>query len=86
MSHSDDTGLVLPPLVAPLHVVIVPIFKSSEDLQEIKKYLSPLLTSLENMMLEVHSVFLDTSFSLSYKIDEDDQKSPGWKFAEWEMK
>lgn len=85
MSHSDDAWLVLPPLVAPLHVVIVPIFKNQEDLEHIGVYLSPFLKSLENIKLHVESVFLDEDFDISYKIDDDDQRSPGWKFAQREM-
>ena len=43
MAHSDDNGLILPPALAPLHVVIVPIFKTSEELQQIKDYIQPLI-------------------------------------------
>jgi len=85
MSHSDDAGLVLPPLVAPLHIVIIPIFKTEEELNQITEYLFPLLESFEKMTLQVNSVFLEKDVDVTYKIDDDDQKSPGWKFAQWEM-
>lgn len=86
MSHSDDDWLVLPPLVAPLHVAIVPIFKTEEDLEAITNYLFPLFEVLEWSTLDTSSEFLDDSMKITYKIDDDDQKSPGWKFSEYEMK
>ena len=49
MSHSDDQGLVLPPAIAPIHLVVVPIFKSGEDLQEIGEYLEPYLEELRKI-------------------------------------
>lgn len=47
MSHSDDAGLVLPPLLAPLHVAIIPIYKTAEDLDALTEYLFPLFGELE---------------------------------------
>ncbi|KKP38199.1 MAG: prolyl-tRNA synthetase, prolyl-tRNA synthetase [Candidatus Peregrinibacteria bacterium GW2011_GWF2_33_10] len=73
MSHSDDNGLVLPPLLAPIQVVIVPIFKSEEDLKKISEKISIIKTELENK-------------NISVKFDTDDTKTPGWKFAEYELK
>ena len=73
MTHSDDNGLVLPPRLAPLQVVIVPIFKSDEELKMITQKIEPLLNELKNAGIRV-------------KFDNDDKQRPGWKFAEYEMK
>lgn len=73
MSHSDDNGLVLPPKLAPIHVVIVPIYKSKEQLDNITARMQPLMQELRQLGLTV-------------KLDDDDTKKPGWKFAEWELK
>lgn len=73
MSHSDDFGLVLPPKLAPIHVAIVPIHKGEEQLTEIKNALEPLMAQLRQAKITV-------------KFDDDDQKRPGWKFAEYEAK
>jgi len=73
MSHSDDLGLVLPPKLAPIEVVIVPIYKGEEQLENIRKHLEPLTTSLK-------------AGGVSFKFDDDDTKKPGWKFAEYELK
>ncbi|NND77484.1 MAG: proline--tRNA ligase [Flavobacteriales bacterium] len=73
MSHSDDDGLVLPPKLAPIQVVIVPIFKGEEQLEKIKEAAKPILDALK-----AHGV--------TVKFDDNDTKKPGWKFAEYEMK
>jgi prolyl-tRNA synthetase len=73
MTHSDDNGLVLPPKLAPIHVVIVPIYKGEEQLQAISEKMVALKKELEVKGITV-------------KYDDDDQKKPGWKFAEYEMK
>ncbi len=86
MSHSDDEWLVLPPAIAPLHVVIVPISKSEDDLNQITEYLVPLFEELESMSLDISSSFMDANIPVTYKIDDDDHKSPWWKFAEYEVK
>ena len=86
MSHSDDNGLVLPPLLAPYHVVIVPIFKTQEDLDDIMNYLKPLIEKMDNAGLEANSKYIKNSIKLKYKIDSDTQKTPGRKFSEYEMK
>jgi prolyl-tRNA synthetase len=72
MAHSDDEGLVLPPKIAPLQVVIVPIFKGDEQLADIKAALAPAVESLKAKGIRV-------------KFDDNDQNRPGWKFAEYEM-
>ncbi|AHB41329.1 hypothetical protein P148_SR1C00001G0538 [candidate division SR1 bacterium RAAC1_SR1_1] len=87
MSHSDDQGLVLPPALAPIHLVIVPVFKTAEDLQAIQTYLEPTLTQLKGKTLDIKSEFLGIHhMPLVTKIDTDDQRSPGWKYNEYELK
>jgi prolyl-tRNA synthetase len=73
MAHSDDQGLVLPPKLAPIQVVIVPIYKGEEQLEQIRTQIDPLLAELK-------------SAGVSVKFDDDDQARPGWKFAEYELK
>ncbi|MDR1722682.1 MAG: proline--tRNA ligase [Tannerella sp.] len=73
MTHSDDNGLVLPPKLAPYQVVIVPIYKTDEQLAEI------------NAKVDVISAKLK-SLGISVKYDNSDNKKPGWKFAEYELK
>jgi prolyl-tRNA synthetase len=73
MTHSDDYGLVLPPNLAPIQVVIVPIYKTEEELNSISEYANSLSTELKEK-------------GVSVKYDDDDQKRAGWKFAEYEMK
>lgn len=70
MAHSDDKGLVLPPKIAPTHVVIVPIFKESN-----KAAVFAYGEKIEKALKEKYKVIFDC----------DDNNSPGWKFAEWEM-
>lgn len=87
MTHSDDKGLVLPPVLAPIHLVIVPIFKTEDDINIIKSYLEPELTKLQNTHFSTTSEFLgDHTTSLEIKFDDDSQKSPGWKYNEYELK
>lgn len=73
MAHGDDNGLVLPPKLAPIQVVMVPIYKTSEEQARILDTMSSLKKALE---AEGHSV----------KIDDRDNLRPGFKFAEWELK
>ena len=73
MTHSDDKGLVLPPKLAPIQVVIVPIYKSHDQFDKISEYALKLKIELELL-------------NISVKFDDDDNKKPGWKFAEYEMK
>jgi len=70
MAHSDDKGLVVPPKLAPTEVAIVPIFKNTTRAQ-VMEYAGQVRDQLKD--------------SFSVVLDEDDQNSPGWKFAEWEM-
>ncbi len=73
MTHSDDNGLVLPPALAPVEVVIVPIFKKAEDLAALMEKLDPLADELRRRNIRV-------------KVDTSDQSSPGFKFANYELK
>ena len=73
MSHSDDNGLVLPPHLAPIQCVIVPISKNSEQLAEITKVVEPIVKELR-------------ALGVSVKYDDADNKRPGFKFADYELK
>jgi prolyl-tRNA synthetase len=73
MAHSDNNGLVLPPKLAPIQVVIVPIYKNEEQLKAISEKINPLLEKLK-------------ALNISVKFDNADNKKPGWKFAEYELK
>ncbi len=73
MTHSDDEGLVLPPKLAPIQVVIVPIHKTDEELVAISEKVSELTTNLK-------------ALGISFKYDDDENRRPGWKFAEYETK
>lgn len=73
MTHSDDNGLVLPPHLAPIQVVIVPIYKNDGQLAEIDKAVEPIVNELR-------------SLGISVKYDNADNKRPGFKFADYELK
>ncbi len=73
MAHSDDDGLVLPPKLAPIQVVIVPIYKGDEQKRMIDEKVLPLMEDFK-------------AIGVSVKYDDDDSRRPGWKFAEYEMK
>ena len=73
MTHSDDFGLVLPPKLAPIQVVIVPIFKGEEQLAEISKVANDIFDKLK-------------AKGISVKYDDRTEYKPGWKFAEYELK
>jgi prolyl-tRNA synthetase len=73
MSHSDDNGLVLPPKLAPLQVVIIPIYRQKEQLDIITEKVKPLMAQLKKRGITV-------------KYDDDDSQRSGWKFNEYEMK
>lgn len=73
MSHSDDNGLVLPPHLAPIQVVIVPIYRNAEQLSQISEKVSGIIAKLK-------------ALGISVKYDDSDNKKPGWKFAEYELK
>jgi len=73
MSHSDDNGLVLPPKLAPIQVVIIPIYRTEEQLAQIREKVNGIADNLKAM-------------GISVKFDDADNKKPGWKFAEYELK
>ncbi|MCB9245275.1 MAG: proline--tRNA ligase [Flavobacteriales bacterium] len=73
MTHSDDDGLVLPPKLAPIQVVIVPIYKNMDQLAAIDEKVAEIKVSLE-------------AKGISVKYDNRDTQKPGWKFAEYELK
>jgi prolyl-tRNA synthetase len=73
MAHSDDEGLVLPPKIAPLQVVIVPVYKGDEKKKEIDAKGKEIMEQLKNMGIRA-------------KYDDNDNTRPGWKFAEYEKK
>lgn len=72
MTHSDDNGLVLPPTLAPYQVVLVPIYKKPEQLNELMEKLDPVIAQLKAAGIRV-------------KVDTNDQTTPGWKFAQYEL-
>jgi prolyl-tRNA synthetase len=73
MTHSDDNGLVLPPHLAPIQVVIVPIYKNNDQLADIDAVVNPIADRLR-------------SLGISVKYDNADNKRPGFKFADYELK
>ena len=73
MTHSDDEGLVLPPKLAPIQVVAIPIYKTEEELHLIEENFKSIGNALK-------------SLGIRFKFDGDDNKRPGWKFNEYEVK
>ncbi len=73
MAHSDDDGLILPPKIAPMQVVIVPIYKGEEEKALLDAEVNKLLPVLKQM-------------GIRFKYDDSDNARPGWKFAEYELK
>ena len=72
MTHSDDNGLVLPPNLAPIQVVIVPIYRNEEQLEQISEVANKLVKDLR-------------AVGVSVKFDDNDNQKPGWKFAQYEL-
>ena len=72
LTHGDEKGLRLPPQIAPIQVVIIPIFRNEEQEKMVKDYLAPIVELLESAGVRVHQDWTDNS--------------PGFKFNEWEMK
>ena len=87
MSHSDDKGLVLPPTLAPIHVVIVPIWKTDEEKETIKNYIDEkIVWALKSATLNISSAYLwDLQLALQVRVDRDDQKSPWRKYNQYEL-
>lgn len=72
MAHSDDSGLIIPPKLAPTEVVVVPIWRSDDERRAIFDYLEEIKRRLDG--------------HLRYHVDDRDSFKPGWKYAEWELK
>ncbi|MBN1543759.1 proline--tRNA ligase [candidate division KSB1 bacterium] len=72
MSHSDDNGLIIPPRLAPLQAVVVPIWKSDEQMAKVVAHVSELTSTWKGL--------------LDFKVDDRDQYRPGYKFNEWEKR
>lgn len=72
MTHSDNNGLILPPTVAPLKVIIIPVFKNDTEKSLINLHVEKIIKELKGR-------------NISVKFDDDDSKKPGWKFAEYEL-
>lgn len=92
MSHSDDKGLVLPPAIAPVHVMIVPIWKTDEEKQKVSDYIISIQEKLTNKQsrkmgtlfeIEGKSILYETD--LVCKVDWDDQKTMGRKMKQYEL-
>lgn len=73
MAHSDDNGLIIPPKLAPYQVVIIPIYRNEEQLTAISEKVNEVITKLK-------------AKGISVKFDNSDNRKPGWKFAEYELK
>jgi prolyl-tRNA synthetase len=73
MAHSDDEGLILPPKIAPVQVVLIPIYKGEEQKSELDAKAKDIIESLKGLGIRV-------------KYDDNDNNRPGWKFAEYELK
>ena len=73
MTHSDDNGLVLPPKLAPIQVVIIPIYKNEDQLKVVDEKVNPIVENLKKL-------------GISVKYDNADNKRPGFKFADYELK
>jgi prolyl-tRNA synthetase len=73
MTHSDDNGLVLPPMLAPIQVVIVPVYRNEEQLKAIDEKMAGVVEKLRKA-------------GISVKYDNNDNKRPGFKFADYELK
>ena len=75
MAHSDDKGLILPPRLAPIHAVIVPIWMKDHQVQDMKRAGAELFETLRREHPD-----------LTFRLDDREQYKPGWKFAEWEQR
>lgn len=73
MTHGDDAGLMLPPRIAPIQVIIVPIWKAADD----RIGVMAAVDSLQNVL---------KAAGIKVKVDDSEQRTPGWKFNFWEMK
>lgn len=84
MSHSDDKWLVLPPAIAPTHVVIVPIRKTDEDMKIIRDFIDQHISSWD-LKLTLDSKYFNGDSDIKIQTDRDDQKTPWWKYNQYEL-
>lgn len=87
MSHSDDKGLVLPPAITSVHIVIVPIRKTEDEKDTVQTFIEKkIIPQIQKASFSIQSEFLgEVNFPLQVKVDRDDQKSPGWKYNQYEL-
>lgn len=78
--------MVLPPAIAPLHIVVVPIAKTETDLEEVLSYMEPVMDELSYESLRITSTVLpDTELPITVRVDDDLHQGPGWKFTQYEL-
>jgi prolyl-tRNA synthetase len=82
MTHSDDQGLIVPPRLAPIHAVIVPIYKTAEERASVLEAANKLAASIRDLPLREWLNYEP----VSAKVDDREQYQPGFKFNEWELK
>jgi prolyl-tRNA synthetase len=82
MTHSDDQGLVLPPRLAPVHAVVVPIFKTADEKAQVLEAAAKLADGVRALPVRACYGYEP----LTVKVDDRDQYQPGYKFNEWELK
>jgi len=86
MAHGDDKWLIVPPALAPVHIVVVPIAKNEEAMTSLISYLQTSLSQIESSYLSIESQFLGThQIPLQIKIDDDLNKTNGWKYNQYEL-
>ncbi|MBL7184630.1 MAG: proline--tRNA ligase, partial [Anaerolineae bacterium] len=80
MVHGDDQGLILPPKIAPIQLIIIPIWRDEGEREEVLKAVEDITTTLRQAQ--------DIAFGkeVRYKVDDREEYSPGWKFNEWELR
>jgi prolyl-tRNA synthetase len=92
MAHSDDKGLVLPPVIAPIHVMIVPIWKTEEEKKKVSDYIDSIIpTQVHKFTRRLGAQFhidgnaLTYEVDIIYKVDRDDQKTMGRKLNQYQL-
>lgn len=85
MWHGDDKWLVLPPAIAPLHFIIIPVCKNESDLDKILEYIKPITSILDKEQLEFKSKYATIKTKIKYKIDSDLDRSMGRKCNQYEL-
>lgn len=86
MAHGDDKWLVVPPAMAPFHVVIIPVAKNEIILQSIMDYIQPSINQINQSSITIHTQFLwEYHLPITVKIDQDMNKTNGWKYNQYEL-